>query len=268
MGLSAGVKAGIIIGGVFCGMAIATVAVFLCLRRRQRPLPVERLHSPDEMEKGTKPQRHKEVAGLHELPGCVPEPEVTVTELADTHISMYEMMTQANTAELSGGTPVRSRGDESLFQKYARRSRSHTLEASLRMPQRPQAARFTFQSYRKRTRSDTVPIVSPLERSRSDAGRIFSPVEVSPLSGTAQEQVFSMAQWRRTVSGAALPASSSDSRHIPELPPSIKTLPKQDEMRAKIWAEKDRLAKMQMLDEQEAAMRREKDEKNREVSWG
>jgi CRISPR/Cas system CMR-associated protein Cmr1 (group 7 of RAMP superfamily) len=39
-------------------------------------------------------------------------------------------------------------------------------------------------------------------------------------------------------------------------------------MRAKIWAEKDRLAKMQMLDEEEAALRREKDEKNMEVSWG
>jgi hypothetical protein len=143
------------------------------------------------------------VAELFELPGWMPERRTTVNELADTGHPRYEMMTEANTAELGGGSPEMDIEDDHLYGHFPRRSRSFTAELSA--AQRPDSLDGDGELMPlKRSQSDGGPIISPADHL---AGRVLSPFDVSPPTATIPGLVFSRVDWP-SGGGAQIPSSS------------------------------------------------------------
>jgi hypothetical protein len=267
-GLSPGAKAGISIA-VIVGTTIAAVAVFFCWRYLRRRPRVEKASPQDEEEEELKPmKRSRDVPGVHELPGNYPDaPAHTIAEMEDTGLPRFELITGANRFELSGGTPEPPRGLEERYRKEVRRSRSNTFELPTLPPPVPQKDEAMLVKKLKRSRSDAGPIISPLSRSHSKAGTVSSPLELSPRSVTSSlpEATFTRPDWRRTVSGAALPttptrspssASNTTTRMpepMPEMSPRLNRVLSKDRFRL----EKERVAKMRALDEMKPAVRTE-----------
>jgi hypothetical protein len=168
-----------------------------------------------EMEQKQLVREHQELqeesrymAEFHELPGWLPDPSDAPCELADTCCPRYEMMTQANTAELCSGDPEQCAiALERLH--HLRRSRSNTAELSGEPPFDAAAARL-LASPRKRSLSDAGPVISATVSPESN-GRAFSPIELSPPLAPLPRIVFTDGDWRTMGSGATIPMSSFNS---------------------------------------------------------
>jgi hypothetical protein len=289
--LSTGAKVGIVVAAV-CAVAIIALVVFLYIRRKRNPpnrmaspkrgpkqpmkqqdeeellqlqqLQLELQQQQEEIQQQKLEQKQQEerkyVAELQELPSWMPEREVKATELADTGLQRYEMMTEANTAELPGGTPVQDNADERLFVENRRRSRSYTAELSAGTPVQNTADEGSDSISLKRSRSDAGPIISPLDHLQPDAGRVLSPFDVSPPTATVPRQVFSSGDWRTTGSDTAVPKiylksdPDASSRLSPQTSPETSSS-RPSSSRSRIGPEKEqRLGKRQRPGGREAAV--------------
>lgn len=156
-----------------------------------------------EKEQREQAEESKYVAELFELPGWMPERRTPVNELADTGHQRYEMMTEANTAELGGGSPEMDIEDDHPYGHFTRRSRSFTAELSA-APRLDSSRDDEELLPLKRSQSDGGPIISPADHL---AGRVLSPFDVSPPTATMPGLVFSGGDWR-SGGGAQVPSSS------------------------------------------------------------
>jgi hypothetical protein len=293
--LSRGAKVGIAVAAV-CGVAIIALVVFLYIRRKRHPpnrkvspkrgpkqpikqqdeeeplqlqqLQLELQQQQEEIQQQKLEQKQQEerkyVAELQELPGWMPEREVKATELADTGRQRYEMMTEANTAELSGGTPVQDNADRRLFVENRRRSRSYTAELSAGTPVQNTAEEDSNSISLKRSRSDTGPIISPLDHLQPDPVRVLSPFDVSPPTATVPGQVFSSGDWRTTGSDTAVRKAylkfdpGASSRLSPQMSPEMSSS-RPSSSKSRIGPEKEqRLGKRQRASGRETAVQGDK----------
>jgi hypothetical protein len=179
------------------------------LQQMQQQLQKEKQHEQEARQKQIlKEQREqaeesKYVAELFELPGWMPERRTPVNELADTGHPRYEMITEANTAELGGGSPEIDIEEDHPYGHYPRRSRSYTAELSAAPgPNLPDDDEERMPL--KRSQSDGGPIISPADHL---AGRVLSPFDVSPPTATMPGLVFTKGDWR-SGGGAQVPSSS------------------------------------------------------------
>lgn len=174
------------------------------------------------------------MAEFHELPGWLPNPSDDPCELADTCSPRYEMMTQANTAELCSGDPTQCAialeqlrqaipaelcsGDpqqcaialERLHQMQ--RTHSNTPELSGEPPfDIAAAAAAIMAAPRKRSLSDAGPVISATVSPESNGRAAFSPIELTPPLAPVPRIVFTDGDWRSMGSGATIPMSSFNS---------------------------------------------------------
>ena len=187
----------------------------LQLQQMQQQLQKQKLQEQEVKQKRVlkEEQQQKEeskyVAELFEMPGWMPERQTPVNELADTGQPRYEMMTEANTAEMGPGFPEMDDDDHHFYANYPRRSRSYTAELSGGTPVLDDSGSSDDGELTplKRSHSDCGPIISPATHaSSSSGGGVLSPFEVSPPTATVPGLVFSRGDWR-SGGGAQVPTS-------------------------------------------------------------
>jgi hypothetical protein len=162
-------------------------------------------------------EESKYVAELFELPGWMPERRTPVNELADTGQPRYEMITEANTAEMAGGPLDMDNEDDHIYGHFPRRSRSYTAELSGGTPIPPDPEEDEEMTPLKRSQSDGGPIISPADHTSPNSRRVFSPYDVSPPTATVPGLVFSRGDWR-SGGGFQVPTSSLNSSRHPAIP--------------------------------------------------
>lgn len=192
------------------------------LQKMQDQLRKKKLKEEDKKQKKVDKEQSEEkeerkyVAELFELPGWMPERQNTMNELADTGHPRYEMSTEANTAELSGGTPVRDNNEGRPYEHYPRRFRSYTAElagASVHLSDDELTPL-------KRSHSDGWTPVSSTEHVSPDYGQVHSPCEVSPPTATVPARAFFRGDWR---SGEGDPAAVQPLNPHPPIPLGLDT---------------------------------------------
>jgi hypothetical protein len=170
------------------------------LQQMQQELQQQKLQEQEARKMKLEQQQKEEskyVAELFELPGWMPERQPTpMNELADTGQPRYEMMTEANTAEMGSGYPEREDDDDRIYDHYPRRSRSYTAELSGGIPVIAHDSSTDDDGELtplKRSHSDSGPIISPADHI---SHQMRSPFDISPPTATIPGMVFSRSDWR------------------------------------------------------------------------